>query len=1175
MHCPRCQRENRPQAKFCEECGAPLVRSCGHCGAALFPSAKFCSECGRAAGVYPEPETRFGSPHSYTPKHLAERILNSKAALEGERKQVTVLFVDVSGFTSMSERLDPEDVHGMMKRVFELILAEVHRYEGTVNQFLGDGVMALFGAPIAHEDHARRGVHAAVGIAKALEGYADDLRLRRSITFKVRQGLNTGLVVVGSIGSDLRMDYTAVGDVTNIAARMQQAAEPGHILISEATHRLVSGYFDTRDGGDLLLKGKAAPVRAWDVMSAQATRTRLDVEAERGLTPYIGREREFRILDECFELARTGHGQVVFVVGEPGIGKSRLLYEFRHRLGDKATWLEGRCMSFGRSIPLHPVIDMVKRTFRIEEGDTETTIATKVEQGVLVLGEDLRPLGRYLRYLLSVDPGDPTVLAMDPQQRRAEIFDALRRLLVRASRVRPQVMVIDDVHWIDKVSEESLLYSADSIPGARILQILTYRPGYVHPFGEHTYHTWIALGALSTMDSVQMAQAVLAAEGLTEELKSLIVTKAEGNPFFVEEVVKSLQEVGAIRRDGERYVPVRRLDEIVVPDTIQDVIMARIDRLEEDSKKTLQLAAVIGREFTRRLLDRIADSRALTEGVLRELKALELIYEKALFPELAYMFKHALTHDVAYHSLLVQRRKQQHRLIGLAIEELYAERLAEHYEVLAHHFSRAEDWAKALDYLLKAAEKATQAFANREAIGFYDDALEVAGRLGDTVSAATLMGIHKTKAGLYMVLSDFKRSRAEGERLLALAREAVDRPSEAAALAGMGMASRRAHDLDRALDEARHAIEVARTVDAIPVIASAHHTIGTVHSVTGLLDQAEEWISRAVSFARSAEDVSAESRCLISLALLKNWRGEYAGAANVGAEGLRIAREHNLLDSVVQGLWTRGLTLIGKGNYDEALATLEESLTFCERVGEEFHRILTLNTLGWLWTECGNLERGADLNRRSAEMARKRGDPEAIANSGINLGEILLANGDFPLAREVLAEVYGLVRNPATSDWMKWRYSTHLFAALGDLWLARGDAATASQFAHQCLELATRCRSRKYLVRGWRLQGEIALARRQNDEAEQALRLALEIAQAIGNPPQLWKTHVALGHLYIEAGRPELAVEAYQSAREVVENMKKKLLNPELRAGLENAPLIRQVYELSARHRDSGAQRHC
>jgi class 3 adenylate cyclase len=580
------------------------------------------------------------SPDSYTPRHLAEKILTSKAALEGERKQVTVLFVDVSGFTSLSERLDPEDVHRLMTRAFELMLAEVHRYEGTVNQFLGDGIMALFGAPISHEDHARRAVYAALGIRRALEGYQADLQREQGIGFQVRQGLNTGLVVVGSIGTDLRMDYTAVGDTTNVAARLQQTADRGRILISEATHRLVEGYVHTRPLGHLALKGKAEPVRGWEVISARAVRTRLDVEVERGLTPYVGRERELRLLHECFERARAGQGQVVFVVGEPGIGKSRLLYEFQRRLGEQATWLEGRCISFGRSFALHPVIDMMKRSFRISEGDSEAAIADKVEQGAVLLGEDLRPIVPYLRYLLSVDPGDEAVLAMDPQQRRADIFDALRQLLVRASQVRPQVMVIEDMHWVDQASEDSLLYTADSIPGSRVLQILTYRPGYMHPFGERTYHTRIALGTLSAADSVHMAQAVLAADSLPDELEALITTKAEGNPFFVEEVIKSLHEVGAIRREGNRSVLARRLDEIVVPDTIQDVIMARIDRLEEAPKKTLQFASVIGREFTRRLLDRIVDIRGQTEGLLRELKAIELIYEKALFPELAYMFKH-------------------------------------------------------------------------------------------------------------------------------------------------------------------------------------------------------------------------------------------------------------------------------------------------------------------------------------------------------------------------------------------------------------------------------------------------------------------------------------------------------------------------------------------------------
>jgi class 3 adenylate cyclase len=352
---------------------------------------------------------------------------------------VTVLFVDVSGFTSLSERLDPEDVHRLMTRAFELMLGEVHRYEGTVNQFLGDGIMALFGAPIAHEDHARRALHAALGIRNVLGAYEDELQRGRGITLQVRQGLNTGLVVVGSIGTDLRMDYTAVGDTTNVAARLLQAAERGRIVISETTQRLTDGYFHTRDLGELRVKGKADPIHGFEVIGAKEARTRLDVSADRGLTPYVGRERELQILLQCFEKAKAGQGQMVFVAGDAGIGKSRLLYEFRRRLGDEATWVEGRCLSFGQSMAFHPIVDMLKRTFRIEEGDTEGTIARKVERSVALLGEDLRPILPYLYYLLSLDPGDAAVATMDPQQRRGEVFDALRRLLVRASEVRPQV----------------------------------------------------------------------------------------------------------------------------------------------------------------------------------------------------------------------------------------------------------------------------------------------------------------------------------------------------------------------------------------------------------------------------------------------------------------------------------------------------------------------------------------------------------------------------------------------------------------------------------------------------------------------------------------------------------------------------------------------------------------
>ena len=1163
MKCLRCQHENPQQAKFCLECGTRLGLICAKCGTDLPADAKYCLQCGQpvSAGV----ASQFTSPGSYTPKHLAEKILSSKSALEGERKQLSVLFVDVSGFTSLSERLDPEDVHGLMNRAFELMLAEVHRYEGTVNQFLGDGIMALFGAPIAHEDHARRAVHAALGIQRALAEYKEELERRQGIRFQARQGINTGLVVVGSIGIDLRMDYTAVGDTTNVAARLQQAADPGRIVISEVTHRLVAGYFHSRPLGEIPLKGKAEPIRAWEVISAQVARTRLEVEGERGLTPFVGRERELRLLFDCFEKAKEGHGQVVFVVGEPGIGKSRLVLEFRRRIGDEATWNEGRTMSFGRSMAFHPLIDLLRRNFRIEEGDTEATIVAKIERSVLHLGEDLRPVLPYLRYLLSVDPGDPAVLSMDPQLRRGEIFDALKRMVVRAAEIHPQVLVYEDVHWMDQATEESLLFAADIIPNSRILQILSYRPGYQHRFGERTYHTRIALDNLSTADSVEMSKAILATEHLPGELNTLVTRKAEGNPFFVEEVIKSLQEIGAIQQAGDHYVLAKRLDEIFVPDTIQDVIMARIDRLAEAPKKTLQLASVIGREFTRRLVDRLAEIRGRTEEFLRELKAIELIYEKSLFPELAYMFKHALTHEVTYNSLLVQRRRELHHLIALAIEELYAERLAEQYEMLAYHFSRAEEWANALEYLLKAADKAAKAFATREAVNLYDQALEAAAHLGEAVDLKTLMSIHQAKSTLYFILSDFERSRVESESMLVLARRAGDQVHEGAALAGMGQASLWSQDFDRALDYSRQAIEVATVVGAKPIMAGGHFVTGFVYGVTARLDKGGPELERALTISREAGDVLHESFSLSFIGLATNWAGNYDEASRLLSDGLRIARENNLLVPLLYGLFMNGVTLIGKGDYDAALAALEEGLALSEKVGSEVQRYRMLNSLGWLQMECGNLERAIELNRQGAEGARKRGDPETIANPEINLGDIFLAKGDLTQAHEFLDGIHRLVKDPATSEWMKWRYSTHLFASLGDLWLARGDCGKAKEFCDHSLDIATRTQSRKNLVKGWRLRGEIAQARHQWGEAESTLRQALTIAEEIGNPTQLWKSHAALGRLYTDTKKLELAGDEFRSAQEVIDRMKRSLRNPGLRASLESAPMIQRIYDLSAR----------
>jgi class 3 adenylate cyclase/tetratricopeptide (TPR) repeat protein len=1160
--CPRCRHVNPAGVKFCGECGSRLESPCPACQAVNPPANKFCHGCGAALGASPAS----ASPHVYTPPHLAASGLASPSAAEGERKLVTVLFVDVSGFTSLSEQLDPEDVHRLMNRAFELMLTAVHRYEGTVNQFLGDGIMALFGAPIAHEDHAQRAVHAALGIRRALDGYQEELQRQRGIAFQVRQGLNTGLVVVGSIGTNLRTDYTAVGDTTNTAARLQQAAERGRIIVSESTHRLVEGYFHTRPLGALTLKGKAEPVGAWEVISARQARTRLEVEAERGLTPYVGREAELRTLGELFEKARAGVGQTVFLVGEAGMGKSRLLHEFRRRLGGEATWLEGHCLSYGGSIAFHPVVDLLKRTFRIDEGDGEDTIARKIERSVLRLGEDLRGLVPYFRYLLSIDPGDPAVAALDPRQRRAEIHDALRRLLVRASEVRPQVMVYEDVHWIDPASEGSLLFSADSVPTSRILLILTYRPGYQHPLGERTYHTRIALTALPAEASAEMTRGVLAIARLPEGLSALVQGKAEGNPFFVEEVIKTLQEMGALRQTGEGWTLSRRLDDVVIPDTIQDVIMARIDRLEEAPKKTLQLASVIGREFTRRLLDRIAELRDRTEDFLRELKAIELIYEKALFPELAYMFKHALTHEVAYNSLLLQRRRELHRLIGHAIEELYADRLPEHYEILAHHFSKAEDWARAVDYLVRAAEKAGRAFAVREAVALYGQALEAAAHPSAQVPRERRLALHRAKAAQHFVLGEFDQALTEGQHALALAREGGDREAEASALAAIGFTTMWAQDLDGALSYAAQAVGAAQAAGAEAALGSGYLTTGYVHALAGRLPQAQETLPLAVRHTGAAGDLAGQSLALQITAFLSNWQGHWGRAAEEAAQALQIARTHGLLAPLIRGLWAQGIVLTGKGDYDTALASFEEGLALAERVGDINSVPRYLNSLAWLLSECGDYERALAILGAAAERARAW--PHAVgveitAYCALNRGDIAMDRGDLVLAREFLHEAQHIVEDPATYPWMKWRYAMHLHVSQGELALARGDTTRARELAQQGLDIATRANARKYLVRGWRLTGDAALARRQWDEAEHDLRRALALAETIANPPQLWRSHAALGDLHAAREDGEAARRAWQQARVVVERVTSALQTPALRESLGRSPVVRGIADRS------------
>ncbi len=689
MQCPKCQFENPSGANFCVECGNKIEIICPKCSTANSPSFKFCSECGQKLCIPSEAppkdlslDEKLTKIQKYLPKGLAEKILAQRDRIEGERKQVTVMFCDMEGFTPLSESLGIEETYSIMNQVYEILIHKVHDYEGTVNEMTGDGIMALFGAPIALEDAPQRAIRSAYAIHREMTKFSDHMNQKKEDipSIKMRIGIHTGPVVVGTLGNDLRVEFKAVGDTVNLASRMEGLAEPGSTYVTEEMYKLTEGFFRFEALGEHAIKGKQEKVKAYRVIAPSSSRNRFDVSAEKGLTPLVGRERELGLLLEGFERSKAGRGQAFAIVSEAGVGKSRLLYEFRKAVSNEdITFQEGKCLSYSKGVTYHPIIDIVKSNFDIMVGDGEVEIREKIKRGLEIINADKAQTLPYLLEILGVKDSGVDAISLSPETRKERIIRALNQIAIRASQIRPLIMAIEDLHWVDKSSEDVFKVLLNSIAGARIFLIFTYRPEYEHIWGAKSYLNQIMINRLSNRESIMMVSHLLGVEDIDKNLEVLILEKTEGVPFFIEEFVRSLKDLKIIVKRNSRYHLTDNIQAVAVPSTIQDVIMARVDVLPEGAKDVLQTGSVIEREFSYELIKRVTNLHE--QDLLSHfsiLKDAELLYERGIFPEIIYIFKHALTREVIYESILTKRKKQLHEKIGEVIEDLFKENLIDY-----------------------------------------------------------------------------------------------------------------------------------------------------------------------------------------------------------------------------------------------------------------------------------------------------------------------------------------------------------------------------------------------------------------------------------------------------------------------------------------------------------------
>jgi len=1018
MKCLKCQIENPEVANFCGECGAELGKVCPKCNYLNPPQFKFCNKCGSSL-ISPALETpkdlsfeeKLAKIQRYLPKDLTQKIFAQRDKIEGERKQVTVMFCDMEGFTSLTEKLGSEQMYSIMDKVYEILIHKVHDYEGTVNELTGDGIMALFGAPIALEDAPQRAIRSALAIHREINKFSEQLKSEKRIPpIKMRIGIHTGPVIVGTLGNDLRVEFKAVGDTVNLASRMEGLADPGTTYVTEDTFKLTEGFFRFEALGEKKVKGKDEPIRVYQVIAPSTRRTKFDVSAERGLTPLVGRERELELLLDGFQRVKAGKGQAFSIISEAGVGKSRLLYEFRKAVSNEdVNFLEGKCLSYSRGVAYHPVIDILKSNFDIREGEGDQGIREKVKKGLELMGVDEPSALPYLLELLSVKDSGIDKIPMSPEAKKDRINEAIKRIVLKGSEVRPLVIAFEDLHWIDKSSEDVVRSHLESIPRSKVLLIFTYRPEFIHTWGAKSYHNQLTLHRLSNRESLEMLTSILNTREIEKSLEEIILEKTEGVPFFIEEFIKSFKDLKIIEMKDNSYRLSKDVYQLTIPSTIQDVIMARVDSLPERAKEILQTGSVIEREFSYPLINRVT---GLPEkellSYLSILKDSELLYERGIYPQSNYIFKHALTCEVVYDSILAKRKKKLHEEIGDAIEQLYKDNLSEHYEMLAEHFIKSENYDKGAEYSRLAARKAQKAASFKDAIIHAEKRTSCLEKLHRTEDVEKNIIDSRLTLGLYNIQSSYFNEAKEAiDPIVELAVKRGDKKRLSQIYTILGTHSFISQeDYPKAFQYLKEALKIAEESKDFTTLWVASHWMGHALAENCEFEKALIHLERDLqisTFANILWSISIMKSC-IAMNIYCN-QGKVDLAYQTSQEGLKLAEESGDTFSKAEAYTSCGYSSLLKGFLDKAEDYLMRGIVSSEKINYSTMNMLASFWLGITYFEQGEYPKSQYYYNKFISVGEQR----KIFPSWTNLGKIFLVrakamNSDKALNLDALNE---------------------------------------------------------------------------------------------------------------------------------------------------------------------------